>query len=114
MERTVAQPPPRIPTTIGVVMRVTTPVPTLDDLERALEREERNLDARQRERADALQRVESLDRQIVNVQLSIDDLTERIQARSAIERVEFLEGEVKRLKTEVSELRNPRSGREFS
>ncbi len=51
---------------------------------------------------------------IDNVRRSIDDLNERIEARSAVERVEFLEGEVQRLKSEVSELRNPRDGREFS
>lgn len=109
-----AETPPRIPTTIGIVMRVETPRPTLADLERARDREERNLDARQTERADALRRVESLDRQIANVRSSIEDLNERIEACSALERVEFLEGEVQRLKSEVSELRNPRDGREFS
>lgn len=106
-----AQTPPHIPTTIGVVLRVKASKPTLADLERALEHEEHNLDARVRELGDARERVASLERQISNVRASIDDLNERIAAHSAIERVEFLEDEVKRLKSEVSELRNPR-GRE--
>lgn len=107
------QTPPSIPTTISVVMRVETTKPTLADLERARDHEENKLYQRERELEDELDKVSSLKRQIANVRQSIDDLNERIEARSAVERVAFLENEVKRLKDTVSELRNPRDGREF-
>jgi peptidoglycan hydrolase CwlO-like protein len=109
----VAKVPPSIPLTIGVVMHVETPKPTVADLERAREREESNLYARQRELQRARDQVSSLERQVHNVQRSVEELSERIEERSAVERVEFLEEKVKGLEREVAELRNPRDGREF-
>lgn len=94
-------------------MRVKATKPTLADLERARDHEENKLYQRERELEDARSRVSSLELQISNVRRSIDDLNERIEACSAVERVAFLENEVERLKDTVSELRNPRDGREF-
>jgi len=108
-----AQVPPYIPTSVVVTVRSGAPKVTLADLVRAKEREERNLDARQRELRDARLKVTSLERQVSNVEASIDELDERINAASAVERVAFLEEEVQRLKMELATARDTRDGREF-
>jgi peptidoglycan hydrolase CwlO-like protein len=113
-EKNVVRVPPSIPMTVSVIMSTDAPQPTVAALERAKERAESSLYARQRELNKARAEVLSLERQVSNVQRSIDDLSERIEARSAAERVEFLEEKVKGLEREVAELRNPRDGREFS
>ena len=106
-----SQTPPFIPHSVVVTVRSGAPKVTLADLMHAKEREECNLDARQRELQAARATVLSLERQVSNVEASIDELDERITAASNAERVAYLENEVNRLKSEVTELRNPR-GRE--
>ncbi len=101
--------PPYIPIEVTVTMKP--PQVTLADLMAARDREERNLEARQRELRDARLQVTSLERQVSNVETSIDEFNERIDAISTTERVTFLESEVQRLQAELAEARLPRGRR---
>jgi hypothetical protein len=96
-----------------MTVRVPAPKVTVADLMRAKEREERNLDARQRELRDARLLVTSLERQVSNVELSIDELDERINGATAAERVAALEEENQRLRRDLAMARDTRDGREF-
>lgn len=108
-----ADPPPSIPYSVVMTVRTGPPKLTVADLERALEREQRNLEARVQERQRLVDQVSGLDRQIANVRRSIEEIEERIQGATALERMQYLEEEVERLKRELREARDTRDGREF-